>query len=280
MQIFKDPKRIQRFMLEQKRNGKTIAFVPTMGALHDGHAALLRRGRCAADILVLSIFVNPLQFGPREDFSKYPRTLKADLAVARKEKVDIVFTPRADDLYAADFSAQVLEGALSEGLCGASRPGHFKGVATVVAKLFNIVQPDSAFFGQKDYQQFKVIERMVRDLDFPVRLVMVPTVREEDGLAMSSRNWYLSAEERTRAAALSWSLKEARKDLQAGGKPKVVEKRIIRTLQACGIKKIDYVRVLSAVDLKEPENSERRLVIAAAVYAGKTRLIDNVLVNR
>lgn len=267
-------------MLEQKRKGQTVAFVPTMGALHEGHAALLRKARGAADILVLSIFVNPLQFGPREDFSKYPRTLQADFAVAREEKVDIVFTPCANDLYAADFSTQVLEGALSEGLCGASRPGHFRGVTTVVAKLFNIVQPDCAYFGQKDYQQFKVIERMVRDLGFPVRLVMVPTVREQDGLAMSSRNRYLSSAERTRAVALNWTLKSAREDLQAGTRPKTVERRITRTLRACGVRKIDYVSVLNAADLKGPGKNDRRLVVAAAVYVGKTRLIDNVLVER
>jgi len=280
MKIFSKPAQLQKFILDLKKRGKTVAFVPTMGALHEGHAALLRKARGAADILVLSIFVNPLQFGPKEDLTKYPRTLKEDLAVARREKVDIVLAPRREDLYPAGFSTHLAEDTLSQGLCGACRPGHFRGVTTVVAKLFNIIQPDSAFFGQKDYQQYKVIERMARDLDMPVRLVMVPTVREIDGLAMSSRNRYLSGEERTQAAALNWTLRSAREDLRKGARPKTVEKRIARTLRACGIKKIDYVRVLNADGLSDPKVKDRQLVVAAAVIIGKTRLIDNMLVER
>jgi len=280
MKIFKDPKKIQQHISNLKKRGKTVAFVPTMGALHEGHAALLRKARTAGDILVLSIFVNPLQFGPAEDFSRYPRPLKNDLAVAKKEKVDMVFTPAAADLYAADHSTHVAEDDLSRGLCGAVRPGHFRVVTTVVAKLFNIVLPDSAFFGQKDYQQYKVIERMSRDLRFPVRLVMVPTAREKDGLAMSSRNTYLSTAERETAPAIYQALCAAKKDIEEGAALNRAGSRIRAALRKSGIRAIDYAAVLSAADLKAASQTDKKLVVAVAVRLGKTRLIDNILVKR
>lgn len=233
--------------------GRRIALVPTMGALHAGHAALMRRARRVADEVMVSIYVNPTQFGPREDFARYPRTLREDLALCAAEGVAAVFAPGS--LYAPDASTWVEETALSRDRCGASRPGHFRGVTTVVAKLLNICRPHVAVFGLKDFQQCQVIGRMVRDLFFDVRLVWVPTVRERDGLAMSSRNRYLSAEERRVAP-------EFARILRAGAAGGWSEKAVARRLEGAGFR-VDYVT-----------RSGGRL--CAAVYLGGTRLIDNV----
>jgi pantoate--beta-alanine ligase len=209
MEIIKSPKKMQERALGLKAESKTISCVPTMGFLHEGHLSLIRSARTAADILVVTIFVNPAQFGPTEDLSSYPRDLERDIALCEKEGVDVVFTPGTADIYPEGYSTYIEETKLSKGLCGATRPGHFRGVATVVAKLFNIVQPDSSFFGRKDYQQLCVIKKMVKDLNIPIRIIGCPIVREEDGLAMSSRNKNLTPEQRKEALCLRQALLRA-----------------------------------------------------------------------
>ena len=262
---------------EWRKAGATVAFVPTMGALHEGHLSLVRLAREYADNVVVSIFVNPTQFGPNEDFSKYPRTEEADVAMCREAGVSAVFLPTAEEMYPKDASVYVDEERLSKGLCGASRPGHFRGVLTVVAKLFNIVQPDVAVFGQKDAQQVALIERMVRDMDIPVRIVRGATHREADGLAMSSRNRYLSAEERGRALCLSRALATA-KDLAAHGTTdaeavKDAMRHIIN--QARG--EVGYLACVDTATLEPVERVGEGTLVAVAVTIGTTRLIDNII---
>lgn len=249
---------MQRQALLLKRREKTIAFVPTMGALHEGHLSLVRRARALADIVVVSIYVNPTQFGPKEDFSRYPRPLKKDCALCRREEVDIVFAPK--NLYHADASTVVEETSRSQGRCGAFRPGHFCGVATVVCKLFNIVQPDIAVFGQKDAQQCEVIERMTRDLFLPVKIIRAPILRDKNGLALSSRNQYLSPEEYQQALNFPRALKEA---VSEGKTIQQVEQKARALLRQHRGWKMDYVTCANGF-------------LCAAVRIGKTRLIDNL----
>ncbi|WP_395743030.1 pantoate--beta-alanine ligase [Prosthecobacter sp.] len=261
--------------------GTRCVFVPTMGALHDGHAALIRAARDIAGQngnVAVSIFVNPLQFGPGEDFSKYPRTLIEDLSLCRDNGADMIFAPKADELYPPDRSIVLYETSLSQLLCGASRPGHFEGVCTIVAKLFNLVQCDDAVFGKKDYQQFAIIRRLVRDLDFNVVLHGVETVREADGLAMSSRNRYLSPEERAQAPAIRTALVAARDAWKNGERdPSALEKLITRTIQEkAPLGRIDYVAAADATTLQPLTATTELVVIAAAVFFGTTRLIDNI----
>jgi len=254
MRIIASPAALQREALKWRAGRKRIGLVPTMGALHEGHLALIRRARRECVIVVVSIYVNPTQFGPREDLARYPRPRQADLAACRAAGADVVFAPA--NLYLLDHSTFVEESAVSQGRDGAARPGHFRGVATVVLKLFNLALPDRAYFGQKDAQQVDVIRRMVRDLDVPVRIAVCPTVRAVDGVALSSRNVYLSAEERARAAAFARALQEAaRKGKRAGA-------TLTRKIRAMQGMKLDYVEV-----------ADGRL--CAAVWIGKTRLIDN-----
>ncbi|HEY8967067.1 MAG TPA: pantoate--beta-alanine ligase [Candidatus Methylacidiphilales bacterium] len=248
------PESMQRLALRWRKAKGTTALVPTMGALHEGHAELIRRARKKADRVVVSIYVNPTQFGPKEDLSRYPRPLAADLALCRRLGVDVVFNPA--QLYAPDHSTWVVEEALSAGRCGASRPGHFRGVATVVAKLFALTQPDFAFFGQKDAQQISVIRRMVRDLAIPVEVIPVETVRDRDGLALSSRNAYLSPAERNRALAL----------------PLLLNAAVLQPDPAAWLR--TYLTRLPGLDLDYAEAVDGRL--CADVRVGKTRLIDNV----
>lgn len=257
-----------------------LVCVPTMGALHAGHAALIAAARGRAGdrgTVVVTIFVNPTQFGPSEDFSKYPRTLETDLAVCRRCGADAVFAPGADEMYPPGDSTFIEETDLARGLCGAVRPGHFRGVCTVVAKIFQILRPAAAIFGEKDYQQLAVIRRMARDLFFPVQILGHPTVREPDGLALSSRNRYLSPEERRRAAALPAGLSLAR-ELAAGGETRAGE--IVRTAREAIERGTgsppQYVALVSAEDLKPLETLDRPAVLAAAVRIGETRLIDNM----
>jgi pantoate--beta-alanine ligase len=261
--------------------GTRCAFVPTMGALHEGHAALIRAAREAvgqSGNVVVSIFVNPLQFGPEEDFAKYPRSLIEDLGLCRDNGADMIFAPKADDLYPADRSIQLFETSLSKVLCGASRPGHFDGVCTIVAKLFNLIQPDDAFFGKKDYQQLAIIRRLVRDLDFNVVLHGIDTMREEDGLAMSSRNRYLSPEERAQAPALRKALVAARDAWKTGERdPAALQKLITSHIQQhAPLGRIDYVSAVDATTLQPVSATSELVVIAVAVYFGTARLIDNV----
>jgi pantoate--beta-alanine ligase len=258
-----------------------VVLVPTMGALHAGHLALVKRARREVGphgLVVVSIFVNPTQFGPQEDLSKYPRPLRRDLELCRSHGVDLVFHPAAESMYTADASVIVDELRLSRGLCGASRPGHFRGVCTVVAKLFNLVRPAAAVFGRKDYQQLAVIRRMVRDLNFPLRIIAVDTVREPDGLALSSRNVYLTPGERAQAPALRWALVLAA-DRVGRGERKAARLRDLiagRLAQDAPLARIDYIEVLDAESLQPQDKNGKPAVIAAAVYFGKTRLIDNI----
>jgi pantoate--beta-alanine ligase len=262
--------------------GTRCVFVPTMGALHEGHAALIRAARelaGQAGNVIVSIFVNPTQFGPGEDFSKYPRTLIEDLGICRDNGADAIFAPKAEDLYLADRSLQLFETSLSKTLCGASRPGHFDGVCTIVAKLFNLVQPDDAVFGKKDYQQLAIIRRLVRDLDFNVVIHGIETVREADGLAMSSRNRYLSEEERAQAPVLRAALMKAREAYVKGGERdgKALQRLVVDQIAAeAPAGRVDYVGVVDASTLQTPTEATELVLIAVAVFFGSARLIDNI----
>ncbi|MBR6463069.1 pantoate--beta-alanine ligase [bacterium] len=276
--LLKNKTALRKFIKSAKKDGKTIALVPTMGALHAGHASLIKKARQLADAVVVSVFVNPTQFGPNEDFAKYPRTLKEDLLVCQEMGADAVFAPQPKEMYFDDRSAWVNEEALSRFLCGARRIGHFKGVCTVVSKLFNLVQPDFACFGKKDAQQLLILERMIRDLDFPIKVVECPLIREKSGLALSSRNKYLSPEEKKEALVLSHSLKAA-KDAVAKGKSAAETKKLIAKIIATSpLAKIDYISVCDRETLEEVKTFKKgqKILVALAVYFGTTRLIDNV----
>lgn len=262
---------------EWRKQGLKVGFVPTMGNLHRGHLQLVERARAEADRIVVSIFVNPTQFGAGEDFEKYPRTLEQDCTLLQPLGVDVVFAPSVSEMYPDGpvLSTRVSVPALSDTLCGASRPGHFDGVATVVSKLFHIVEPDIAAFGKKDYQQLLVIRRMVRDLNMPLRIVPVETLREANGLAMSSRNGYLSSEERDRAARIRQTLVEAAERLRKGEPLQSVEVWGREALDAGGFR-TDYFSVRRQMDLAVPGDGDRELVVLAAAVLGKARLIDNI----
>jgi pantoate--beta-alanine ligase len=249
-----------------------------MGYLHEGHLSLVRLARRHAGNVIVSLFVNPTQFGPGEDFDRYPRDRERDETLCRREGVNLLFCPSAPDLYAPDASTAIVEERLSPGLCGASRPGHFRGVCTIVAKLFHLCDPDVAVFGSKDAQQVRVIERMVRDLNFPVRIVRGPTVREPDGLAMSSRNARLSPEERRQASCLRRALDRA-EALFAGGERKaaVLTAAMTRILEAESLARMDYIRITAEDTLEPLETLDRPALVALAVHIGATRLIDNTL---
>jgi pantoate--beta-alanine ligase len=260
-------------------SGKKIALVPTMGFLHEGHLSLVDIAHRNADAVIVSIFVNPTQFGPNEDFERYPRDPERDLELCRSRNVDAVFIPEVADMYEGELTTWVAEEKLSQGLCGKSRPGHFRGVTTVVAKLFNATLPDVAVFGQKDAQQAAVLKRMVRDLNFPIEIKIGPIVREEDGLAMSSRNKYLSQDERSRALSISQSLKKAKKSIENGNRDlSVIKEQIIKEIIAAG-GSIDYVETVDFECLEPVENAEGTVLIAIAAYFGATRLIDNTVVQ-
>lgn len=289
MQTVNSPVIMQKMAADLRRSGRKIALVPTMGFLHEGHISLVRLARRAADVVVLSIFVNPLQFGPQEDFEKYPRDFARDAELCRQGGVDIIFNPSVQDMYPgfaegyaeASLSGNAVfidENDLSKQLCGASRPGHFRGVLTVVGKLFNIVLPDAAVFGQKDAQQAILIRRMVRDLNFPVRVIVAPIIRERDGLAMSSRNAYLGPDERRAATCLSSALKSARRLYRAGERDCAALKTAMVGLVA-KVKpaSIDYVEIVGVDNLKPLDKAGGEdILIALAVRIGKTRLIDNL----
>ncbi len=275
MKIITTPRDMQAWSRQRLAAGERIACVPTMGYLHEGHLSLVRRARAAADRVVLTLFVNPTQFGPGEDYAVYPRDPARDQALCEAEGVDVLFMPAAADMYAPDASTAVVEEALSRRLCGASRPGHFRGVCTVVAKLFNCVRPDVAVFGQKDAQQALVIRRMVRDLDFPVEIVVAPIVREPDGLAKSSRNVRLSPAERAAALGLSRALGLAREALARGERDAdAVRRRLERELAASGLR-TDYVEIVDTRTLEPAPLLAPGVLVALAAFAGRTRLIDN-----
>lgn len=279
MRIFLNPQEIQKLIKKIKQQNKSIGFVPTMGALHQGHISLIRRARKENDIVAVSIFVNPAQFAPHEDLKKYPRPFEKDINICKSEGVDVIFAPKSLEMYSENYLAYITVEKLSDIMCGKFRPGHFRGVATVVAKLFNIVQPDRAYFGLKDFQQSVIIKKMVTDLNFPVKIITCPIVREKDGLALSSRNVYLSYEERKKALSLSRSLQTA-KNLIKYKSVKSAEKIIseMRKIIVPRVDKIDYISLRDAETLEELKYIKKKVVIAVAVFVGKTRLIDNIVV--
>jgi pantoate--beta-alanine ligase len=267
---------VRQAVASARARGQTIGLVPTMGALHEGHASLLRTARRETGFVILSIFVNPTQFGPTEDFARYPRPLEQDLALAEKEGVDLVFFPEVKEMYPEGFGTLVEVSGLQDVLCGASRPGHFRGVATVVLKLFHIVQPDTAYFGQKDAQQARLIQQMVRDLNVPVTISVQPIVREPDGLALSSRNVYLTPEQRRQATILYRALEEGRALVQAGERSAAaVTQRLTSLIQATPGAQVDYVAVVDGLSLQPLERLHGKVLVALAVKFGATRLIDN-----
>ena len=283
MQILSDISEL-RTTVRQMRSGseqptpRTVGFVPTMGALHAGHRSLVQAARQRCDVVVVSIFVNPTQFGPNEDFSRYPRTLEQDCDMLKAENVAVVFTPTAEAMYPSGASSFVDVEGVSDRLDGASRPGHFRGVATVVAKLFHIVQPDFSFFGQKDAAQVAVLRKMVRELDFPLEIIVCPTAREPDGLAMSSRNRYLSAEERRQALTLFRALHSAETQAARGEhRASALLQTMRATLQEEPAIRVDYIAVVDANTLLPIDDVDAGALLAIAAYVGNTRLIDNVL---
>ncbi|MBU0759739.1 MAG: pantoate--beta-alanine ligase [Candidatus Omnitrophica bacterium] len=280
MKVYRDIRLLRREIGRLKRKGKTVGFVPTMGFLHEGHLSLVRRARKDSDCVVVSIFVNPVQFGPNEDFKEYPRELKKDLALCKRCGVDMVFVPGVRSMYPEGFSTYLNVEGLTEGLCGAKRPRHFRGVTTVVAKLFNIVSPDIAYFGQKDAQQAIVIKRMVKDLALPVKIKVMPIVREKDDLAMSSRNTYLDRDSRKQAASLHKSLKAARELYKKGEKDsKKIISRMRNLILAEKDAEIDYIVIVDPETLMDVKKISGKTLVALAVRIGKTRLIDNVILN-
>lgn len=279
MQVLKTIAALQTFIRNAKRQQQTIGFVPTMGALHDGHLTLAKAAREEHDIAIMSVFVNPTQFGPNEDFDAYPRDLARDVALATSVGVDAIFAPSVAEMYPHDGGIRLHAGRQATMLCGASRPGHFDGVLQVVAKLFHLVQPDVAYFGQKDAQQVAIIETMVRDFNFPVVIRSVPIVREDDGLAKSSRNMYLTETERVEAPQLYAALQLAKNVLlNTHHVEKAIDAATVHiTTHTTG--RIDYIEVLSYPDLAPVDDSTTKVVLALAVYIGKTRLIDNLMIN-
>jgi pantoate--beta-alanine ligase len=267
-------------IIKQVKKEATVGFVPTMGYLHEGHMSLVKKAKETTDFVVMSIFVNPTQFGPNEDFEKYPRDLARDEKMAREGGVDVLFAPPVEEMYPKPGKTTVHVSGITEQLCGASRPGHFDGVALVVSKLFNIVQPDYAFFGLKDAQQVAVIEQMVQDLNFPVKIVPCEIVREADGLALSSRNVYLSPEERKEALILYQSLKHVKERFNQGERDaEVLRQEAVDMIQTSPLAQIDYVSVLSYPELENIKKIEKTAIVALAVRFGKTRLIDNILLS-
>lgn len=280
MKLTRDIPATREALAAARHGGRRIAFVPTMGALHAGHVSLLEAARRDGGYLVVSIFVNPTQFAPGEDFERYPRDEAGDLKICRQHGVDLVFIPTVADMYPPDAATTVHVARLTETLCGPHRPGHFDGVTTVVAKLFNIVQPDVAYFGEKDAQQLAVIRRMVRDLNFPIEVVGCPTVRESDGLALSSRNAYLSPQERRQARCLYQALSAARARIERGeSDPGAIVAEMRRIIDAAGPAHVDYIDIVDPDSLQPVPRIERRVLVALAVRIGTTRLIDNLQVD-
>ena len=278
MEVIKRTAEMQEISLRLKREGRIIGLVPTMGYLHDGHLSLIKKARRENDIVIMSNFVNPLQFGPKEDFAIYPRDLDRDNILAESAGVDYVFAPTTEEMYPQGYDTYVeVKGPITEKMCGKSRPGHFKGVTTVVLKLFLITQPDRAYFGQKDAQQAIVIRKMVTDLNVPVKIITCPIIREEDGLALSSRNTYLSSEERLQALALPRALSAGRDMIMKGETdPQKVRLHIKQILESSPGIRVDYVEVVDGDDLSDLSVIKGKVLLAAAVYVGKTRLIDNI----
>ena len=279
MEVIESISEMKNLVKDWKRRGLSNGFVPTMGYLHEGHLALVRSVKELSDRVVVSIFVNPIQFAPGEDYQRYPRDLERDKALLEKEGVDVLFSPKAQEMYPPGFQTYVEVKELSSGLCGRYRAGHFVGVATVVLKLFNIVQPDIAVFGEKDYQQLKVIQRMVQDLNLDVKIISHPTVREEDGLAMSSRNTYLSPEERKSAIALYKALNLAEELINQGERRvATLKEKLKEFIESYPYTKVQYIEFVHPETLKEVERVDEPTLLALAVFVGKARLIDNKII--
>lgn len=281
MKLISNLKQLSFKIKKIKKGNKTIGFVPTMGYLHQGHLSLMRQAKKDCHISVVSIFINPAQFGPKEDYKKYPRNLKRDLQLAKSAEVDIVFAPLVKDIYPESYRTYVNVEKLTDGLCGASRPGHFRGVTTVVAKLFNLIKPDIAYFGQKDAQQARVIEKMAEDVNMGIKIKVMPTVREADGLAVSSRNVYLNKEERKDALVLYQSLKLAKKMILSGeGNSKKIISAMRNLIKKKKRAKIDYISIVDRKNLAEVKDIRGMVLVALAVWVGKTRLIDNMIIKQ
>lgn len=274
MQVTKTVEQTRKLVKEWKKEGKTIGLVPTMGFLHEGHASLIKKCREENDIVVVSNFVNPTQFGPNEDLEAYPRDFKRDSELCESLGADLIFNPEPENMY-CDPQAYVNIDLLSTTLCGKSRPIHFKGVCTVVTKLFNIVTPDKAYFGQKDAQQLAIIRKMVQDLNFDIKIIGCPIIREKDGLAKSSRNTYLNLEERKAALCLSKAVEEGQKVIYRGCLAKKVIDVMENIIKAQPLAKIDYISMVDSLTMQPVEKVDRNVLVAMAVYIGKTRLIDN-----
>ncbi|MFZ1984314.1 MAG: pantoate--beta-alanine ligase, partial [Desulfatitalea sp.] len=281
MQVVHTKAQLRAVLKQARAGGRRVGFVPTMGYLHAGHAALIHRARQENEVVVVSVFINPTQFGPNEDLAAYPRNTERDIALMRAQGADVAFFPSVDEIYPEGFTTYVqVEGPMTQTLCGRSRPGHFRGVATIVTKLFHIVAPDRAYFGQKDCQQVAVIERMVRDLDFDLEIVACPTVREADGLALSSRNVYLSESQRAQAPRIAQALFEAREMIQKGERRAApLVEYIKKCIAAIDSAAIDYVSIADLRSLADLEMLSGVVLIAVAVKVGRTRLIDNIRVE-
>ena len=278
MKLVKTISEVKDTVKEWKKEGLSIGFVPTMGYLHEGHGSLITKARENNDRVVVSIFVNPMQFGENEDLDSYPRDIDKDSAYVEELGGDLIFNPEPSEMYNDGFCSYVDMSVLTEELCGLSRPVHFRGVCTVVNKLFNIVQPDRAYFGQKDAQQLAIIKRMVKDLNMNLEIIGCPIVREEDGLAKSSRNTYLNAEERKAALVLNKSLKLGKELLDSGCRDaNEVRKVIIENIEKEPLANIDYVKVVDGLTMQQVDKIEKEVLVAIAVYIGKTRLIDNII---
>ena len=280
MEIIRIPRIMREITKELRAKGKSIGFVPTMGALHEGHLSLIKRAKDENDLTVVSIFVNPTQFCEGEDYEKYPRDVEADKEKLDKIGIDYLFLPDKNALYPGDYLTFVTVEKLSDKLCGKFRPGHFRGVATIVCKLFNIVMPTRAYFGQKDYQQSLIIRKMVEDLNFDIEIIVCPTIREQDGLAMSSRNLYLNEEERKSATVIYKALQEGEKLLKEGVEPSEVNLKMLEILKKEPlIKQIQYAGVYDPLTLEEITEKQDKYLLAIAVKLGDTRLIDNIIVE-
>lgn len=280
MEILRTIHEMKEAVRNMKSQGKSVSFVPTMGYLHEGHLSLVRESLKRSDATVVSIFVNPTQFGPEEDFKDYPRDFKKDAEILERMGVDFLFAPEAGEVYPKGYKTYVEVHDLQNRLCGRSRSGHFRGVCTVVLKLFNIVNPDLSLFGQKDAQQAIILKRMVKDLDLDVKIEVLPIVREKDGLAMSSRNSYLNPEQRKAALSLSKSLKEAREMIDAGERDsEKIIRRMKEIIEKEPLAKVDYIDIVEMSGLEPINKIENKALIALAVFIGKVRLIDNTIVR-
>lgn len=278
MEIITSLKGIQNYCKSARYSEKTIGFVPTMGFFHEGHLSLMRQARVENDLVVVSIFVNPTQFGPKEDYKSYPRDLTRDSQMAQGVGVDVIFAPSVEDMYPDGYATYVSVEGLTEKMCGISRPDHFRGVTTVVTKLFNLVQPHRAYFGQKDAQQAIVIKRMAADLNTGIEIIVMPTIREADGLAMSSRNSYLNPEERKAALILNKSLNMAEELINSGQRDvSIIYRKMQDFIQSEPLARIDYIAIVSADTLEDIDRLEGKILMALAVFIGRTRLIDNRL---